>query len=314
MMKKLTRSVLCAVLLLLLALPVAPGASAQLMIAPGGQILEITPVKQDFTVNKGSTVTREVSITNRNISPITLDVTFENIKAVGDEGGTAAAPDDVPWNLKQYTAVNASTFTLAAHATRKVAVTVTIPGNASPGGYYGRLLFTPVKRTDLPPVAIQGQIAELFLVRVPGPAKETGNIKDFQLNASDARKAGWLFLGTDGYWLTRVHNGGNVHFATAPKIEVKNQFGKTVLTKSATAQNVFPQADRKFEFPWSSISTGWYRATITTDLPGQVGAKKTISYLVVTPAVAIGAAVVLAVLLLWLLIRWRRNRRKEPLI
>lgn len=275
-----------------------------------GTFLEITPVRYDVTVDKGQSKTYDVSITNRHIAPITVKPSFENIVSTNDDGGTAAATGPVPWNLSQYVSYNNAQFTLAPRETRKVPVTVTIPENASPGGYYGWLRFTPTQRTDLPPVAIQGDISALFLVRVPGPAQEGGSIQDFQLNRDDGAKTNWLFFGTDGYFLTRVHNNGNVHFSTAPHVVAQNQFGKTVLDSTAQAQNVFPDGERKFESNWDKVSTGYYTAKVTTVIPGQGDTAREISFLVITPRVAIAAAIVF-VLLTIVIIRWWRKRRKQ---
>jgi hypothetical protein len=298
-------------LLLAAALLVTP-ATAQIG-QPGinGQFFEITPVRYDVTVDRGTSRTFEVSVTNRHISPITLKTVFENIVATNDDGGTAAATGPVAWNLQQYTTVNTNPFTLAPRETRKIPVTVTIPQSASPGGYYGWVRFTPTQRTDLPPVAIQGDISELFLVRVPGQTTEGGSIQDFQLNRGDGAKTNWLFFGTDGYFLTRIHNSGNVHFSTAPHIVATDQFGKTAIDSNAPAENVFPQGDRKFETKWEHISTGFYKATVTSAIPGQADTSRDFSFVVVTPRVAAAAAIVL-ILLIILVVRRRRKRLTAP--
>lgn len=306
MIKRIVSSLSVAALVASMTVPVG----AQLQSQPNGQILEITPVRQDVTISRGASVTRDVTVTNRNVGPVSLKTSFETIRASGDDGGTVATTDDVPWNLKQYAVISDATFTLAPGASRKVSVTITIPASGAPGGYYGQLKFTPTLRTDLPPVAVNGEIAELFLVRVPGPAKEMGNIQDFQLNRSDGSKIGGFFIGNDGYFLSRFHNGGNVHFLVEPKVSASNQFGKVVFQSTPTGQNVFPQGDRRFESKWSKISTGYYRATLTADLPGQSNAQRTIHFLVVTPLFAAITLLVLIALIVALTIHRRRRRRR----
>jgi hypothetical protein len=93
-------------------------------------------------------------------------------------------------------------------------------------------------------------------------------------------------------------------------VVAQNQFGKTVLDSTAQAQNVFPDGERKFESNWDKVSTGYYKAKVTTAIPGQGDTTREISFLVVTPRVAAIAAAVLLVIIV-LIVRWRYRRRKQ---
>lgn len=306
-----TRHILLPLAALILVAGIArPGASAQTGNPdPVAQFLEITPVRQDFTVDKGQVATKEVTITNRHVSRIALKTSFDNLVASGDQGGTKYTNEPTPWDLKRYTSVNADEFTLQPRETRKVQVRIAMTNETAPGGYYGIVRFVPTTSGGEAPVAIQGQIASLFLVRVPGPTKEEGSIKDLYVTDPDGQRRGRFLFGNDMYLLTRIHNAGNVHFGTAPNFQLKDVFGKVRHNEQAQPENVFPQGERRFETRWQNAGTGIYTATVTSTVPGETVASKTIKVLVVTPVTAAVAGGILLLLALWLISR--RNRRKR---
>ena len=275
------------------------------------QFLEISPPKFELAVEPGTSVSRTLEITNKHVGPITLRASFDNILALGDDGATKAVSEPTPYDLKAFASVDVSEFVLKAGESRKVTVTITPGTDASPGGYYGVAKFTPVNRTDLPPVAIQGEIGALFLVRVPGPVKEAGEIKDLYLTRSDEQRVGWLYIGRELKTVGIVHNDGNVHFAAAPQITARDLFGTTSLDqKFEPPRNVFPAGDRRFEAPWKPAS-GYYAVKVAAAVPGDPSAERTIHVLVLSPIVALGIGLAILVLLVWLTKRIRRRRRAK---
>ncbi|MDP9211960.1 MAG: DUF916 domain-containing protein [bacterium] len=275
------------------------------------QFLEISPPKFELNAEPGETVSRTLEIKNRHVGPITLRASFDNILPLGDEGATQTVSEPTPYDLKAFASVDVSEFTLGAGESREVTVTIAPEADVSPGGYYGVAKFTPVNRTDLPPVAIQGEIGALFLVRVPGPVEEGGTVKDVYVARSDDKRVGWLYIGRELKTVGIVHNSGNVHFATAPQITARDLFGSTSLDqKFEPARNVFPQGDRRFEADWKP-STGYYTVKVAAAVPGDPNAERTIHVLVLSPIVAIGIALALLVLLAWITNRIRHRRRAK---
>lgn len=311
-MRKVFLAMLLAVALTLSAFSSTATLKAQQITPPGpqGQFLEITPVKRDVAVERGTVYRQDVEITNRNVSSVDLDVSFDNFVNADDEGNVRITDEPTPYDLKRFVTYEPRVLVLAPRETRKVAVAVTIPQNVSPGGYYGLLRFKPAQRTDFPPVAITGQIGSLFLVRVPGPTREGGEISHFQARRADGKKIGWFFLGDNLWLVTKVKNTGNVHFSTAPQFEARDQFGRVGFKQQLGSENVFPQAERKFESEWQRTRTGWYTAKVSTGVPGTNQAERTIRFLVVTPLFAAIALLILVVGMV-LLIIWRRRRAKH---
>ncbi|MEX2209405.1 MAG: hypothetical protein WD603_03765 [Patescibacteria group bacterium] len=102
-----------------------------------------------------------------------------------------------------------------------------------------------------------------------------------------------------------------MHFGVAPQITARDLFGSTSLDqKFEPPRNVFPQGDRRFEADWQPPS-GYYTVRVAAEVPGDPNAGKTIHVLVLSPIVAIGIALVLLALVIWLTKRIRRRRRAK---
>lgn len=287
----------------------APVLAADPPNGTGQQVLQISPVREDISISSGTKTTREVTITNKLANSVRLQTQFQNVLSNGELGQLKDTSEPSPYDLRQFATVSESEFTLNGNESRKVVVTLEVPAGASPGGYYGWLRFAPTNRTDAPNVAIQGSVATLFLVRVPGPAKEAGSIKELYTTRPDGRKTDGFLLGSDLVAIARLNNDGNVHFPATPTFTAYNQFGKEVFTNQASESNIFPGATRRFEAQWNDLSTGYYRLEIKENFPGTGEQQRSVRILVVSPMAAMVAIGVL-VLLVILMVRARLNRKR----
>ncbi len=280
--------------------------------APQGQNLRISPPKQDVTVEKGSAKTQQVTITNEQISPVTLAVSFKNITAAGEDGSIEPTDEVTPYDLKQWATFSENEFTLGAKQSKTIDVTFTVPTVAEPGGHYGWLQFTPqIPGNTGNAVGIKGSVATLYLLTVPGPVKQGGDIKDFYLTRQDGHKIGGFYLGHDLQILTRLHNSGNLHFAGSPIFTTFNQFGQQTFSQQAAPGNVFPQSDRKYEAQWSKVKTGYYKVETFVTFPDEGQKSKVIRVLVVTPLVlGLVVAGILLLIVIVVVLRHRRHRIK----
>lgn len=309
-MKKTAISISAIALSGALLIPaLVPGASGvEGDQVPGSQVLQISPVHRELSVPKGTSTSEEVTITNKSPAPQTLRVSFQNMIANGGNTDDISATDEItPFDLKQWARFSINDFILAPQESRKVTVTITVPPNAEPGGHFGFLRFSPADRTNAQSVAISGSVATMYLVRVPGPASETGDISDFYLTRDDGRKVSGLLLGTDMKAISKLQNTGNVHYVGSPTVTAFNQFGKQVFQNQTRSSNIFPQAYRKYESSWDKISTGYYKVKVKNTFPGSGEKEKTLSVLVVTPRAATFAAIIL-VLFLIIIVLARRSR------
>lgn len=275
--------------------------------APAVQTLEISPVKYDIVLEKGSSSQQVVSLTNRLITPIQIHVAFRNLLDNGEDGGTKAVDETTPYDLKKWASLSETDFTLNGKEAKKVNVTLNVPVSAEAGGHYGILQFIPTALGG-GSVAVSGSIATLFLVRIPGAITEKGSLDSFNLTRQDGKAVDGFLLGADLVAVTKIHNEGNVHFPIAPTVTVTNQFGKQVFKDQAPDANVFPQSKRKYESKLNNLKTGYY--TVTTHATFKSGDQtKVLKVLVVTPMAILIALAVLILLILAILFTRRRREK-----
>lgn len=312
-MRKLLTSTLMLALVLGSLTQFSPASAQDQQGAPIAQFLEINPAKLDFVVQRGTVTRQDVTITNKHSGKVSLKAAVENIVPNGENGETKPANEPTPYDLKKFSTVGPTDFTLEPKESRKVQVSINVPANESPGGYYGILRFSPTAGADLPQVAVKADIASLFLVRVPGPATEEGSIKELFASKGDGGKVGGIFFGSELNLVTRINNGGNVHFATAPTFQTSDQFGKSGLKSTLESRNIFPKSDRRFETTWSGIGSGLHTVTVAADLPNKPAQQQTFKILVITPLVAGIIAVVLVILVALVITQRRRKKSRSRL-
>lgn len=215
-----------------------------------GQAFEIAPPLLPVKGDPGSTVKAEILL--RNISKTDLFVTSEvnDFTAEGEDGTPKLlldATEPNPYSLKPW--VNIKTgFTLKTKQLEKLPVTITIPKNAAPGGYYGVIRFS-----GRPPelegtgVSLSASLGSLVFLTVNGAAQEEVTVEEFSVN--NGGKAGKIFENPPLTFVERLKNNGNIHEGPTGLVTVKDMFGKTLatLTVNSPPRNILPHTIRKFE-------------------------------------------------------------------
>ena len=233
----------------------------------------VEPGKTEIFINPGETVTKNIIITNRIDSNVKFKLTTEDmvgtndskspIKLLGDEKG--------PYSIRNFIQPEISEFSLDLGEKIVIPVTVSIPLDAEPRGYYGALIVSnePDVLED-PSTANQGQtrivsrIGALFLLRINGEGVESGNIEDFKIIGPQK-----VFYENrpDGFEVS-FKNDGNVHLVPYGKISISNILGKDVAVIPVDAYFSLPESIRYREVMWEK-GTGLGRYTAHLSLfPG----------------------------------------------
>lgn len=250
--------------LLVIGLVVLFGAST-VQAAPAsqpinsGQAFEIAPPLLPVKGDPGSTAKAEILL--RNISKTDLFVTSEvnDFTADGEDGTPKLLLDTTepnPYSLRPW--VNIKTgFTLKSKELTKLPVTITIPKDAAPGGYYGVIRFS-----GRPPelegtgVSLSASLGSLVFLTVNGAAKEDVAVSEFSVN--NGGKAGTLFEAPPLNFVERFKNNGNIHEQPTGIVTITDMFGKTLatLTVNSPPRNILPRTIRKFEQKLDSTVIG----------------------------------------------------------
>lgn len=245
-----------ATLALSFILPAFPVAAQS---AATGQALEIGPPVLNLTANPGDTVKATISLRDISSGSLIVKGTLNDFVAGGEDGTPKILLDSdevSPYSFKEW-ASPIPDLTLKSKEIKNLAITINVPKNASPGGYYGVVRFTgtPPDLEDTG-VSLAASVGSLILLKVNGEIKEGLAIEEF--TASHDGKTGTLFEFAPIVFTERIKNIGNVHEEPAGLVTVKDMFGNVVATLGVNQppRDVLPQSIRKFESSLDGTNIG----------------------------------------------------------
>jgi hypothetical protein len=227
------------VLLLVLLLPVSASA------------LTLSPTKIEVAVDPGQQAIGEIELLNEEAKDKTFYLSYENFEPRGETGSpyfVGGGEGLASWITTQ------ESVTLKAGERLNVPYKITVPSDATPGGYFAAVFFgtQPPPTGEGSEVAIGGKVGTLVLLRVNGPISESGGVLDF-MTASSSR----FFETLPVNFSYRFNNTGGDRVVPKGEVVIKNTFRmKTAaLSLNETEGSVLPQSIRKFEFNWTEEET-----------------------------------------------------------
>jgi hypothetical protein len=220
-----------------------------------GQALEISPPVITLSVDPGKTVTTQINI--RDISPTKLVVTgqINDFVAAGEDGTPKLLIDekdqieDNPYSMKTWIAP-INSLTLNPKEIKKLPITINVPANAAPGGYYATVRFTAsAPGIDSSGVALSASLGSLLLVKVNGDVKEDMSTVEVGASLTPGGKNNLLFESAPIYFFERIKNSGNIHEQPTGQMTVTDMFGKkvAVVNINLPPKSILPNSIRRFE-------------------------------------------------------------------
>lgn len=231
--------------------------------------LKISPLRTDLTITPGKTGKVTVKVTNLTKAPMTIQA-IENDFIAGDENGTPALILDAnkyapTHSLKRYM-VPLQNITIPAGKIQNVTVTIKVPADAKPGGYFGAIRFTPAAAAGGQSVNLNASAASLILMTVPGNAVEKLALTSFDI--TQGSKTNGLFQSAnDLHVVSRFENTGDVQEGPFGNITVTQ--GKKIVysykfNNAEPRDMILPDSARRWDVPLKNIgSFGHYTVTAT---------------------------------------------------
>ena len=226
----------------------------------------VGPGRTEIEINPGETVVQEISVTNR----ITEDRQFR--LEVEDITGTADASSAVnlttgergPYSIRDYISFPEDSFVLELGERARIPVTITVPPDAEPGGYYGSVLVSTVRVPDgdesnnTARSPIIARVGSLFFLTVRGETVREGSVTDVStINDKLWYESGPIDIGI------LYENTGSVHLNPYGEISITNMFGEQVGFVELEPWFVLPQSLRLREIAWDrEFLLGRYTATV----------------------------------------------------
>ncbi len=232
----------------------------------------VEPGKTEIFLNRGEAVVKNVIVTNRINRRVHFKLTTEDLVGTKDQDQPVVLMGDVdgPYSLKNLIIPEVSEFDLEMGERIIIPVTVSIPLDAEPRGYYGALIVSSETETDgdqSDPDGARGKttiisrIGSLFLVKINGLGKEEGRLEDFKISGPLKK----IFSSAPESFEIAYQNTGNIHLVPYGKISINNLVGKTVSQVPVNAYFVLPDSIRYREVIWqdSPFLFGRYTADLS---------------------------------------------------
>lgn len=247
-----------ALALLVLGSVFAPVAQAA--TEGSSQALEISPPVVNLSGDPGETVKTQISIRNVATVPLVVKSQVNDFVASGEDGIPKLLleeGEESPYSMKSwFSALNQ--LNLQPKKIENLTISIAIPKNAAPGGYFSTIRFTATAPgVEGNGVALSASLGALVLMRVNGDAKENLSIAEFNTIDSD-NKTAWLFESIPVNFLLRTKNDGNLHEQPVGQATIKDMFGNTIglVNINLERKNVLPGSTRRFEAPLDKAVIG----------------------------------------------------------
>lgn len=250
----------------ILALPIGVLIAIAVFLAQPAFAVTLIPPSLEFVdVNPGETITTKVKLFNETAETLTLYSSTANFTALDETGTPKVLSEDDQIGLASWITLDKGPFTLTSGERREIPTEIVIPANATPGGHYAAILFSPQapETTGGGQVAISQKIGTLVLIRIAGIINESGMIAEF---ATATRQSSFSRLPID--FLLRFQNSGNVHLRPVGNLTIRNMLGGTsaVIPMNASQGAVLPQSIRKFDLNWEKQANAEARGNFFTEL------------------------------------------------
>ena len=222
----------------------------------------VSPILSTVSINKGQTLTENVSAFDNNLTPINVSIVFANFVSA-NEYGQPKFEKIFKSNINDgdLTVSSQPSYLLKSRTPTSIPITISAKSYALPGEYFVGVFADISKFVPGKQVQVSGAVGSLFLIRIAGNAKETGFIKSFSANSP-------FFTSLPVNFTTDFVDTGNVHLIPEREIDIYNMFGQKVKTIIFNPNNniVLPVGvnQRIFSNTWNSNSLlfGQYTARL----------------------------------------------------
>jgi hypothetical protein len=244
---------------------VAPVATPAASPEPGQINLGITPLRVDLGVKAGIETSQPIRITNSGEESVHLRGTVLDWTLTLSGDLAYRRRGEATWGCGTWIQINPVEFALPPGQTQLIRYTVSVPGNATVGGYHCAIAFDmlPPPRTKLDsPMGVVNLIRMLtaIYVRVGTPEIEA-RIKRLELTRNTSKGAkGWEIV-------TEFDNPGKTHFRVEGSVELLSGEDKALRKFDYSNFPVLPNTPRisRFDLP-EDLPPGVYRLRAVVDV------------------------------------------------
>jgi hypothetical protein len=213
----------------------------------------VGPGRTEIELEPGETIIQEVSITNRISDNRQFKLEVEDIagSADGSSAVNLTGEQRGPYSIRDFISFPEDVISLSLGERARVPVTITVPPDAEPGGYYGSVLVSTVQVSDgdgesnAPRQPIVARVGSLFFLTIQGETTSEG-----QTLSIDTIGDSWWYEEGPIELGVLYENTGSVHLNPYGEISVKNMFGEEIGFVELEPWFVLPESLRLREITW----------------------------------------------------------------
>ena len=227
----------------------------------------VGPGRAEITLAPGQTAIREITVTNRISEDRTFKLEVVDISGTRDGSAALRVVEDGrgPYSIQDYVSFPEDTFTLSLGERAVLPITVNLPADAEPGGYYGSILVSTVRAGSaasgdpVPRNPIIARVGSHLFITVEGEEMRSGQVLDMSVLPTQW----WYESGPMNFGIA-YENTGSVHLNPYGELSVTNLFGDEIGYMELDPWFVLPQSIRTREVLWErDFLFGRYTAKAT---------------------------------------------------
>ncbi len=205
----------------------------------------LTPIRFEISGNPGDTLTEEMILVNEtNVEEIFYS-SFANFEAQGDTGSPAfVEPTD---GLGTWMSTDVSSIGLEPRQQKIIKLTIEIPKDAEPGGYFAVIFWGTSPPGGSGRVSVGAKTGILVLLSVNGDVREEAGLVDFNI----FEKKFWHNTLPVSFEYRFSNNGGD-RIKPQGKIIIRNSIFLPTenIDANSSEGNILPSSTRKFKVDW----------------------------------------------------------------
>lgn len=212
----------------------------------------VGPGREEIELRPGESTVLEITVTNRISDDRMFNLEVEDITGSADGSSSVSLTGERkgPYSIADYISFPEESFVLGLGERARIPVTITVPPNADPGGYYGSVLVSTVRDpgssdSAAPRSPIIARVGSLVFLTVAGDIERVGQT----LEVSTIGGKWWYESGPVDMGVL-YENKGSVHLNPYGEISIKNMFGEEVGFVELKPWFVLPSSLRVREVTW----------------------------------------------------------------
>ncbi len=220
--------------------------------------LKVSPVRSDIEIKPGESQIVRTTITNLTNEEISVRPVTNDFVSRDERGTPSLILDENEFapshSLKRFMQP-LEDFTIPARQAKVIEVTINVPEDAKPGGYFGAVRFAPTDPGSGGQVNLSASVASIILLKVPGDLVEKLDLTSFTIQ-QNGKAASYFSSPKNLEAAIRFQNSGNVQVGPFGKLTV-TKGDKVVYEADFNSQTprevTLPDSARRWEIPLDKI-------------------------------------------------------------